>query len=292
MRAWIASCLLVGVTVAGCASGERAAPPINDARLIERIEAGAVELCESGHARTLVELAAQLGRERVDPPAVLPATHRGSRGWPDVYRRTADRVLVVARLEKCDKCPRWHHKSEATAFVVAHGGVCVTCRHLFEHESEGRLVAASRDGRVFPVVEVLAACQQDDLAIFRIDGADDLPPIPLRSDAAAGEEIGIISHPRHVRYMFTRGVVARVGERFSGLAGDMRSLRSVPTPILHVTADYGAGSSGAPVLDSAGNALGVVVMTTSVRPDHNDNDIQMVLRTCATAGRVRRLLGG
>jgi len=181
-------------------------------------------------------------------------------------------------------------RSAGTAFALSADGILVTARHVFEGEQEGRLVVSDSQGAVYPVSELLASSVGDDLALFRID-ATDLVPLPLRTDAQIGTAVLVISHPGSAYYTLTRGSIARFGHN-SRLRGvpPARARRMRPAPTLEITAEFGHGSSGAPVMDAAGNVVGVALSTRMVPLSEEQKVPQMWIRTCAPAQRVLRLL--
>lgn len=279
------------LVLSGCrAAGPAGVECIDDEKFMRGLEAAAGVLCESGAARTLSELRAGLGRARTDASVRAPRAGTSATHWSALYRRRSPGVLVLCRVHKCERCPLWHHASEGCAFVLTDDGLCATARHTFDGTDEHYLVAGTCDGRVLPVVEVLAASEADDVAIIRVAGTG-LSPIPLRDAAPAGSEVAVLSHPRHHLYSLSTGVVARRAVKYGGIGGDVKSLAGVPTPVLEITAAFGVGSSGAPILDRAGNAVGMAVSTTTVYAGKKpDGDPQMAIYRAATAGRIARLL--
>ncbi len=62
-------------------------------------------------------------------------------------------------------------------------------------------------------------------------------------------------------------------------------------PMLMITADFGAGSSGGPVFDARGNVVGMIAETETVYADPDAaRDPQMVFRLCVPAARILALL--
>jgi hypothetical protein len=60
-----------------------------------------------------------------------------------------------------------------------------------------------------------------------------------------------------------------------------------------VTADFGAGSSGGPLLDARGSVTGMVCSTTSVYWEDakgKAKELQMVFKHCVPAESIRRLV--
>lgn len=62
---------------------------------------------------------------------------------------------------------------------------------------------------MYPVTEVLAASEEADLAILRVNTKGDrLIPLPLGNEALVGDPVFVLSHPRKRFYYFTSVMVA------------------------------------------------------------------------------------
>ena len=168
------------------------------------------------------------------------------------------------------------------------------------------MVVTTAWGKSYPVREVLAASRKDDAAIFRIDLAGDLlTPIPLRGGAGPGEVVAVLSHPGGNFFSFSPGHVSRRAWRFGGLNGGVGELR--PTDphaeaiapdkydklarAIEITADYGVGSSGGPVLDLHGNVVGMVSCTAPIFSNpENGHVLQMSIHICVPAESILSLI--
>jgi S1-C subfamily serine protease len=142
------------------------------------------------------------------------------------------------------------------------------------------------DGRFFPVVEVLAADKAHDVALLRIE-AKNLDFLPLRDDAPAGTPIRCYSHPANTFGCISEGIITRYFK--------MNEAERNGAVFMQITADYARGSSGGPIIDAQGNAVGMVASTSPVftatpAPHVSSKDAkpatpsqQMVRHNCATA---------
>ncbi len=75
--------------------------------------------------------------------------------------------------------------------------------------------------------------------------------------------------------------------------GADRSSLDKLTQTLEITADYGVGSSGGPVLDLSGNVVGMVSNTLAVYADSKDKrSLQMNFHHCVPAESILTLVGG
>ena len=67
--------------------------------------------------------------------------------------------------------------------------------------------------------------------------------------------------------------------------GDLRAVVKVPTRWITLSAEFGKGSSGGPVLDRLGNVVGMATSTNSLRVGKKADTVsQMVFRDCVPAG--------
>jgi len=194
-------------------------------------------------------------------------------------------TVVLGEFFKERKSSEIQFSCAAGGFFVGENGVLLTSLHVVGEKTSRGFVAMTRDGRIFPVRDALAADPVDDLVLLQLDVADDVkfPVLPLSASAAPiGTSVAVMSHPDEHYWMLTSGVVSR-----NTL---WRSDRGVEHYIC-VTADYAKGSSGCPILDDRGNAVGIVNNTQSVYFDDDgkkkQQDLQMVVKN-ATPGWVAR----
>ena len=316
---------IVIVALAGCVQTATSpslsmAPPadvphIPDRTMLLGIADRAQTIRDTTQPTSAKGLTAQLDRENAEidlPDAVV----KGRSLRPDeIYQERLPSVLVLATIGACkdDQCPWPGHpvvSSTATAFALTAGGVCVTNYHVFEEPDDDEfMVVCTASGVVYPVEEILAATRHDDVAIFRIDTrGDKFVPAPLRRDAPIGAPVAVISHPERHFYTMTTGAIARRSVRRGDITGPHPSRRSPPkaappempitvpnperlTAALEITAEYALGSSGGPVLDEWGNAVGMVCATDTLYAEPEKKlEPQAVVRTCVPAESILRLL--
>jgi S1-C subfamily serine protease len=174
--------------------------------------------------------------------------------------------------------------------VIDPRGRIVTNHHVLEDKKAGELGVMTFDGRVFAVRRVLASDRDGDAAILEIDPGDaELSALSLADGVRTGEAVRVIGHPDGRFYTLSEGIASRV---FSESGGQDKMRRTWVT----VTADYGAGSSGAPVLNAAGRVVGTVSTTAALLADTQEGeepaaeDVQMVFRDCVSIETIRGLM--
>ena len=263
---------------------------INNAERTRILTERMASLLESGRTVDMKTLIGQLGRRSCRVPL---APRPGARlGATRLYERHRDAVLVVGGIYKCKKCSKWH-VSTASGFLISADGVMVTNYHVVNSPERRALGAMTYDGRVFPVARVLAADEAGDIAILKLDKFDAKldakldargpPYLSLAPDVPVGSPVWVISHPRTHFYTFTEGMV-------SGYFIETRKKQK--TRRMTITADFGKGSSGAPVLDENGGVVGMVASTRAVSAEHHGEKsyAQMVLKHCIPARSIRELI--
>jgi hypothetical protein len=206
------------------------------------------------------------------------------------YEQACRAVVVVGSAEYCADCKTTHMGAVSTGWVIDPRGRIVTNHHVLEDKKAGELGVMTFDGRVFGVRRVLAADRDGDAAVLEIDPGDvELSALALADEARTGEAVRVIGHPDGRFYTLSEGIVSRV---FSESGGEDKLRRTWLT----VTADYGAGSSGAPVLSAAGKVVGMVSTTAALLADTEEGeepaaeDVQMVFRDCVSIETIRGLM--
>ena len=269
---------------------------VDDRQVFQKLEAATTALAEKGEGFVSREARLeQCKRTRTD------AVHLPSKqlavsplDGAEIYRRAAQASVLIGSAYKCDKCTKWHN-TLASGFAITADGVIATNHHVAAGATSEALGVLTSDGRFYPVVEVLAADKAHDVALIRID-AKALAFLPLRDDAPAGIPIHSYSHPAETFGYLSEGIITRYFKiNDSGRNGSV---------FMQVTADYARGSSGGPILDSSGNAVGMISSTSPVYaatpPAHaetkNSKQIatppsqQMVRHNCATARALLDLI--
>ena len=274
-----------GLMFSGCASLSTENPPsagqaepmvINDRQIIRQMTAKASRMMDSDSVvgmKTLIE------RLKKEPKVNLQLPKTGSASADEARKA----VAVVGGVYKCDKCTRWH-VAPASGFLIAEDLV-VTNYHVVDNPERSGLAVRLFDGRVFMVEDVVASSERYDLVVLRLPKTG-IKPIALGQAAPVGAKVDLISHPNHKFYTLSEGRVARYFVT-------QRNRR--PVPAMAITADFGKGSSGAPVLNEDGQVVGVAASTESLyytEKDGEQKNLQMVFKNCVPVSQLRELIGG
>jgi len=212
--------------------------------VLDKLTRTATALQQAGKSHGDAEFRGQLDRKFVELD--LPEVSEETVADRTLYQRGCESVFVVCSLYRVDQS--WE-TSLASAFAVTRDGVLATSCHVFDNPQAADVVVVMNvHGKVFPVLEVLAADRQGDTCLFRIDAAD-LEPLPLGTDSPPGTRVRVMGHPGDSFYFLSTGVISNYERDSEG------------TTWLNTTADFGQGSSGGPVLDDFGNVVGQVSRT-------------------------------
>ena len=285
---WIAAALEPGKDLARPilkAAMDRNTRVRTDVRIRVRFERLLGELYDAGEVVSAKELLGQLEDRRQAtipaPPTTAPAG--ASLSPAGVYQLCVDAVMCFGSVYKCDRCDDWH-ANLAGGFVISEDGLAVTNHHVLKSDRAAAFAAMDRAGNLYPVTEVVAASERDDVAVVRLGGTA-FSPAGLSADVVPGAPVTAITHPDGQYFTVSTGIVSRL----------YRSRERGPgrgAPRVAITADFARGSSGSPVFDSSGRVIGVVASTRSIYYNKEkgvDKNLQMVLKTCIPTSAVLSL---
>ena len=136
--------------------------------------------------------------------------------------------------------------SIGSGFFISSNGILLTNYHVLD----GAYSAAIRmaDGNQYPIETVLARNPLVDLIKVKVDiPGDRLRPIALARDIpAVMDRVVVIGSPMGLEQTVSEGIISAIREMPAGGA------------VLQLTAPISPGSSGGPVLNNHGKAIGVV----------------------------------
>ena len=258
---------------------------VDDRKLKATFEKKLGDLKDNKKARPAAEIQEELRSRKSHQCELEVEANQDALGRGEIYKHALESSLMFGNIYKCDKCSEWHGNI-AGGFVLSSDGMAVTNYHVVENAKAAAFGAMTSDGRMFPVKEVLAASKADDVAIVKLDGAEDLVPLPVSADVLPGDEVTVVSHPKGLFYTLTEGVVSRQSVLQRPGGGRI--------PSLEITAAYAAGSSGSPVFDAKGNVVGLVKSTRSLYYNKDKSgaqqNLQMVIKFCVPASSILKLI--
>jgi 2-alkenal reductase len=182
-----------------------------------------------------------------------------------------------------------------SGFVVDRDGHIVTNHHVVESADE--IDVTFWDGSV-AVAELVGADSYSDLAVIRVEvDPARLSPLALGDSdrVKVGQRVIAIGNPFGLVGTMTVGIVSGKGRTLSADAPDANSSRFSNPDIIQTDAAINPGNSGGPLLNSAGEVVGV---NSAIRTDGTNransgvgfavpsNTVRRVLEQILSAGRA------
>ena len=260
---------------------------IFDSQIMLYAESQMNKMIKAKQALTCTELENQADDRKCIVNLVQPRTEQ--RPQATQYRELSKSVVAILISRK--HLDHWHVVPAATGFFISDEGVIATNRHVF-NPSDEYMFAMTSDYALHPIQEVLGANRANDLAYCRIDSSD-YKGLALSRNTPVGSDISVISHPSGRFYTYSQGVITRryirPPQRASTKENQTEKGQSppvrVPTRWITISAEFGKGSSGGPVIDRRGNVVGMATSTSSLRVGKKTDTVsQMVFRDCVPAG--------
>lgn len=229
-------------------------------------------------------------------PVARPSTPLSPQG---VYERNRRGVMIVAGVFNCGRCNR-NHANAASGFMISEDGLMVTNHHVVCGKKNLAMAAMDCDGVFYPIQSVVAVDPAADVAIVQLAGKG-FTALPVRADEPVGAPVTVISHPESGFWTVTTGIVSRYFVFPPGGGARVKNLSAGPVAWrrMSITADYGGGSSGAPVFNAFGEVVGLVSATHAINAvagntdtNHARTEAQMVVKITVPAEHILRLLAG
>lgn len=150
-------------------------------------------------------------------------------------------------------------EGNGTGFLVEGDALVVTNHHVVEDAEVIELVFS--DGRTTTAATLVGDFPESDLAVLKLDLPDAGQGLSLADSTllSAGDPVAIIGSPMGLGWTLTEGKVAAY--RKEGLPEELRGRKrdgEAGQPVLQLSAPVAPGNSGGPVLDAAGQVVGVV----------------------------------
>jgi len=160
---------------------------------------------------------------------------------PDIVLNQKKAVVTIYINDKEGK-----QITTGTGFIIDKNGIIATNYHVIEkwlEVLESTLLVKMENGAYFPIEELLASDKDNDIAIFKVEGKE-LPTVKIVTDykPKQGDGIVVIGSPFGLETTVSDGIISNV-----------RGKRG----LIQITAPVSMGSSGSPVFNLKGEAIGI-----------------------------------
>ncbi len=175
-------------------------------------------------------------------PALLAGEIAAQEYLPELVRRIKPSAVAIEAFDA-----KGNTVSRGSGFFIAADRI-ITNRHVIENSS--RVEVHLNSGKKIPVRGVLAVDGEGDLALLQVDAPKPLiAPLPVvRNVPQEGESIVVVGNPFGLEGSVSNGIVSAVRV----ISGYGR--------IIQITAPISSGSSGSPVVNMAGQVIGIATL--------------------------------
>jgi serine protease Do len=158
------------------------------------------------------------------------------------------RVRRDAPTKEDSQEPGEPRRSQGSGFIIDPQGVIVTNAHVVEGVSQAQVRLF--DGRRY-TAKVIGRDNRVDLAILKLDGAQNLPVLALGDSnrVRVGEFVLALGHPFGLEHTVSFGIVSRKGSPLNVAAPGF--------DFIQTDAAINPGNSGGPLVSMAGEVIGV-----------------------------------
>lgn len=193
-------------------------------------------------------------------PAIL-AQAQSAKLTPDeqntitVFRQASRGVVYITAQTTASFTLEQHANDAAsistgTGFVIDNEGRVLTAYHIIEDRDEITVALGTRQ----LVARLIGTAPQLDIALLQIDAPKgELVPVPLgkSQDLEVGQKVMAIGNAAGLNNSLTVGVVSAVKRSLDGAAIELED------SFIQTDAAINPGNSGGPLLNSAGEAVGI-----------------------------------
>lgn len=153
--------------------------------------------------------------------------------------------------------------SAGTGMIVSKDGYILTNKHVVEGANSISVILD--DGTTYDKVKLVGTDPLNDVAFLKINGVNDLPSVTLGDSKtiSAGQQVVAIGNALgQYQNTVTYGVISGTGRTLTAYSNDHTSSEKL-SDMIQTDAAINAGNSGGPLVNAAGQVIGINTATSS-----------------------------
>lgn len=153
--------------------------------------------------------------------------------------------------------------SAGTGMIVTKDGYVLTNKHVVDGANSIKVVLDS--GEAYDKVTLVGTDPLNDVAFLKINDVDNLPTVTLGDSKTitAGQQVIAIGNALgQYQNTVTEGIVSGTGRSLTAYASDYSSAENL-SDMIQTDAAINAGNSGGPLVNAAGQVIGINTATSS-----------------------------
>ncbi len=187
-------------------------------------------------------------------------------------------------------------EDQGTGMIISSNGLVVTNNHVIAAAVQSGTITVTRTGSVKSLPATLVGTNPiDDVALIKINGASGLPPVTFGNSSklqvgdavvAIGNALGLAKGTPTV----TSGIVSALGRTVTATSG---TASETLNNMIQTDAAINPGNSGGPLLDSAGDVVGMNTAVAGTLPDGTSaQNIGFAIPVATIESLLKRLEAG
>lgn len=208
----------------------------------------------------------------------------------DVANKVAPSVVSIITEVKTKSYNLWLQETESTGaaagtgIIVSQDGYILTNKHVIDGAT--KIYVVLDDGTVYKEVELVGTDPFDDIAFLKIANVSDLPAATLGDSKTitVGQQVIAIGNALgQYQNTVTSGIISGTGRSLTATDSDYQNAETL-TDMIQTDAAINSGNSGGPLVNAAGEVIGINTAVSS------GNNIGFAIPISSVKGMLKTIL--
>ncbi|MBR3319129.1 trypsin-like peptidase domain-containing protein [Candidatus Saccharibacteria bacterium] len=186
-------------------------------------------------------------------------------------------------------------EAAGTGFIVSKDGYVITNKHVVDNAT--KIYVVLDNGTICKDVKLVGTDPLNDVAYLKINGVEDLTPVTLGDSKTIniGEQVIAIGNALgQYQNTVTSGIISGAGRSLTATDSSYQNAETL-TDMIQTDAAINAGNSGGPLVNAAGEVIGI---NTAVSTGNNIgfaipiSSVKGMLKTILETGEAKRAYAG